>query len=82
MEDFKEAKEYILQALDIVKELKDVTQEGILKANLGLIYLREGLISQAKEICGVAWKIGKKTNNVDAIEQAEYCLNEIKNFTK
>ncbi|ALC39672.1 Ttc19 [Drosophila busckii] len=78
LENYAEAKETLLNALIIAKELKDVTQEGILQANLGLVYLREGLLKEAEKFCKLAWKIGKKENNGDAIEQAEYCLNEIK----
>jgi len=64
--------------MELAKELKDATQEGILQANLGLVYLREGLMSQAENACRLAWKLGKQHQNPDAVEQAEYCLNEIK----
>ncbi|XP_068140837.1 LOW QUALITY PROTEIN: tetratricopeptide repeat protein 19 homolog, mitochondrial [Drosophila tropicalis] len=80
LENYAEAKETLLQAMSLAKELKDVTQEGILQANLGLVYLREGLLKQAEAACKLAWKMGKKHQNSDAIEQAEYCLNEIKSF--
>ncbi|XP_023305603.2 tetratricopeptide repeat protein 19 homolog, mitochondrial [Lucilia cuprina] len=82
MEQFDEARNYILKALELVKNIKDATQEGILLANLGLIYLREGLIIEAKSVCSQAWKSGKSNNNDAAIEQAEYCLNEIKTQTE
>ncbi|CAD6997161.1 tetratricopeptide repeat protein 19 homolog, mitochondrial [Ceratitis capitata] len=82
LEEYELAKKYLTDALDLVKELKDSEQEGVLQANLGLIYLREGLVTKAKEACSLAWRIGKKSNNLEAIEQAEYCLNEIKSFSK
>ncbi|KAH8324508.1 hypothetical protein KR074_008951 [Drosophila pseudoananassae] len=78
LEKYAEARETLLLAMDLAKELKDVTQEGILQANLGLIYLREGLMKQAENACRLAWKMGKQHGNPDALEQAEYCLNEIK----
>jgi len=78
LDDFAGAKEHINHAMALVKKLKDTSQEGILYANLGLIYLREGLLKEAKESCSLAWRIGKKQQNPDAIEQAEYCLNELK----
>ncbi|XP_017097850.2 tetratricopeptide repeat protein 19 homolog, mitochondrial isoform X1 [Drosophila bipectinata] len=78
LEKYAEARETLLVAMDLAKELKDVTQEGILQANLGLIYLREGLMKQAENACRLAWKMGKQHGNPDALEQAEYCLNEIK----
>ncbi|KAH8357874.1 hypothetical protein KR200_011635 [Drosophila serrata] len=78
VEKYTEARETLLQAIELAKELKDVAQEGILQANLGLVYLREGLTQQADNACRLAWKMGKKHKNPDAIEQAEYCLDEIK----
>jgi len=78
LEKYPEARETLEQAMELAKELKDATQEGILQANLGLVYLREGLMSQAENACRLAWKLGKQHQNPDAVEQAEYCLNEIK----
>ncbi|XP_043065377.1 tetratricopeptide repeat protein 19 homolog, mitochondrial isoform X2 [Drosophila ficusphila] len=78
LEKYTEARETLLEAMELAKELKDATQEGILQANLGLVYLREGLMMQAENACRLAWKLGKQHKNPDAIEQAEYCLNEIK----
>lgn len=82
MDNFDEAKKYLLQALQSVKELKDEAQECVLYANLGLIHLREGLLEQAHKCCTYAWKVGKKQNNNEAIEQAEYCLKEISDYRK
>ncbi|XP_011200348.2 tetratricopeptide repeat protein 19 homolog, mitochondrial [Bactrocera dorsalis] len=82
LEEYELAKKYLMDALELVKELKDTAQEGVLQANLGLIYLREGLIAKAKEACSLAWRIGKNSKNLDAVEQAEYCLNEIKSFVQ
>jgi len=44
--------------------------------------LREGLLKEAENFCKLAWKTGKRHENADAIEQAEYCLNEIKSSMK
>lgn len=82
LENYAEARKNLLRAMDIAKELKDVTQEGILQANLGLVYLHEGLLQQAQDACKLAWQMGKKNKNHDALEQAEYCLNEIKSSQK
>lgn len=77
MNNFSEAKGYILEALELIKTMKESSQEAILKANLGLIYLREGLVKEAKSSCSHAWKIAKSQNDGAGLEQAEYCLNEI-----
>ncbi|SPP86213.1 tetratricopeptide repeat protein 19 homolog, mitochondrial isoform X1 [Drosophila guanche] len=78
LENYAEAKATLQQAMALAKELNDVSQEGVLMANLGLVYLREGLMEQAEKSCKLAWKMGQQHKNPDAIEQAEYCLNEIK----
>ncbi|KAH8297910.1 hypothetical protein KR018_000595 [Drosophila ironensis] len=78
LEKYAEARQTLLLAMDLAKELKDVSQEGILQANLGLVYLREGLMKEAENACRLAWKLGKQHENSDAVEQAEYCLDEIK----
>uniref|UniRef100_A0A1A9WWC8 MalT-like TPR region domain-containing protein n=1 Tax=Glossina brevipalpis TaxID=37001 RepID=A0A1A9WWC8_9MUSC len=82
MEKINEAKEFLLRALDLVKKIKDTTQEGILLANLGMIYLREGLQAQAKDSCLRALKMGTKEKDDDLVQQAEHCLNEVKNAMK
>lgn len=78
LENYVEAKETLLKALEIAKELNDAVQEGVIQANLGLVYLREGLPKEAEKFCKLAWKLGKSQKNAHAIEQAEYCLSEIK----
>lgn len=78
LEKYSEAKATLLKALEIAKGLNDAAQEGVIQANLGLVYLREGLLKEAEKFCKLAWKLGKSQKNSDAIEQAEYCLNEIK----
>lgn len=78
LEKYSEAKDTLLKALEIAKGLNDAAQEGVIQANLGLVYLREGLLKEAEKFCKLAWKLGKSQRNADAIEQAEYCLNEIK----
>lgn len=79
MNNFSEAKGYILKALELIKTIKESSEEAVLKANLGIIYLREGLINEAKLSCSSAWKVAKSQNNGPGMEQAEHCLNEIKN---
>lgn len=82
MDNFAEARKHLLTALQYVKEINDKMQESILYANLGLINLREGLVDEAMKCCSHALRTGKEQNNHDAVEQAEYCLQEIKDFEK
>lgn len=82
MENINEAKQFLLRALDLVKKIKDTTQEGILLANLGMVYLREGLQSQAKDSCSRALKMAAKEKDDDLLKQAEHCLSQVKSAMK
>lgn len=79
MQNFQEAKKYLNEALKIIKkDLRECTQEAILKANLGLIYLREGFLKDARTTCSDAWRLATAQKHKQGIEQAEYCLEQIK----
>lgn len=54
----------------------------MLKANLGLLYLKQGLLQQAKDACTFAWRFGKKMNHKDIVDQADNCLKLINEFNK
>lgn len=78
LQRLSEAVMYIVEALKIVKKTNDSQQEGILQSNLGLIYLQQGLVDEAKNLCTQAWRMGQSKNDEATVQQAEYCLNEIK----
>ncbi|XP_075154063.1 tetratricopeptide repeat domain 19 [Haematobia irritans] len=83
LEQLGEAISYIEEALKIVKKTEDGQQEGVLQSNLGLIYLQQGLVDEAKKLCTQAWRLGQSKKDESTIQQAEYCLNEIKlHFSK
>lgn len=81
LDDTKSAREYLKKALNLIKKIPEATTEGVLHANLGLVYLQDGLMEQAKSTCVYAYKLGKKMNDADSVEQASYCLDEIKRMT-
>lgn len=70
------------EALTLTKEFPDMIEAGVLRANLGLLYLHDGMLDKAKEICVSAWREGKKKNYKDTMDQASYCLDEIKKAFK
>ncbi|XP_055371167.1 tetratricopeptide repeat protein 19 homolog, mitochondrial [Condylostylus longicornis] len=77
LNDHIEAKKYLEEALELAKNLPEIVEVGVLKANLGLLYLKEGLVESAKEICSTAYRYGHKIKDKRVIEQAEYCLDQI-----
>lgn len=82
MGDINGAKEYLEEALELAGQLPEMAEFAVLKANLGLLYLKQGLLQQAKDACAFAWRLGKKMDSSQAIEQADYCLNLINEFNK
>lgn len=81
LNEYTKAREYLEKAIETAKDIPDMLEVGVLQANLGLLYLRQGLVSQAKEICALAWRMGKKNSDDDTLKQADYCLEEIKKFS-
>lgn len=82
MGDTTNAKKYLEEALTLAKDFPDMIEAGVLKANLGLLYLYDGMLDKAKEVCSLAWREGKKQNSKDTMDQASYCLDEIKKALK
>lgn len=74
------AEEILKKAIEFAKKVPEMLSAGILQANLGLVYLKKGTIEEAKNLCGLAWRMGKKSNDTDTLKQADYCLEEIKKF--
>lgn len=82
MDDTTNAKKYLEEALTLTKDLPDMIEAGVLRANLGLLYLQEGMLDKAKEMCTAAWKEGKKHNYQETLDQASFCLDEIQKAFK
>lgn len=74
------AKKFLEEALLAANELPELCEAGILQANLGLLYLQDGLVDRAREECMKAWRRGKKCDHKQTIEQAGYCLDQVKEF--
>ncbi|GAB0100839.1 Tetratricopeptide repeat protein 19 homolog, mitochondrial [Sergentomyia squamirostris] len=72
------AEDYLQQALTLAKEIPDLAEIHVFRANLGLVYLHQGLLQKATEFCTLSWRLSKKTKNDDALDQANYCLEEIR----
>lgn len=74
------AEEYLKKAIELSAEIPEMVELGVFYANLGLIYLKKGLIVQAKNFCNTAWRIGTKSKNNESLQQANYCLDQIKSI--
>ncbi|CAG9854380.1 unnamed protein product [Phyllotreta striolata] len=76
--DMTNAENYLKQAVSIGKDMQDKAYLGVVHANLGLILLEKGLLDQAKKFCKEALYLGKKHENSESINQANYCFDQIK----
>ncbi|GJQ86577.1 hypothetical protein Trydic_g7814 [Trypoxylus dichotomus] len=71
------AEDFLKQAIEIGKTMDDQSYVGAFLANLGLLYLQKGMLDVARRYCKDAWNIGKRLNNTETIEQANYCFEQI-----
>lgn len=78
LKEFVKAEKYLLQAIEIAKQLKleDISPYQV---NLGMLYIKQKLIEKAQVSCRAAWQVAKKYENKDALEGAEKCLDQVKN---
>lgn len=40
--------------------------------------MKQGLLEQSKKFCSTAWKTGHKKQDKEIMNQADYCLEQIK----
>ncbi|XP_072377122.1 tetratricopeptide repeat protein 19 homolog, mitochondrial-like isoform X2 [Diabrotica undecimpunctata] len=77
-EDMVNAEKYLKEAVSIGQQLEDKSNLGVVQANLGLVLLEKGIVDLAEKNCKEAWHLGKKHDNSESINQASYCLDQIK----
>lgn len=80
--EIQNAENCLLEAVAIGRKLEDQTHVGVVHANLGLIYLEKGVVEEAQTNCQEAWKLGKRHENTESLMQANYCIDQIKEFFK
>lgn len=72
------AEVYINEALELAKQFPDLYESGVFQANHGMLQIKQGLLEQAKRTCSAAWRLAKRSNSDDGLEQADHCLSELK----
>ncbi|CAH1183678.1 unnamed protein product [Phaedon cochleariae] len=77
-EDMVNAEKFLTEAIEIGKNLEDKSHLGVVHANLGLVLLQKGILAEAQKFCKEAWQLGKRHENIESMEQANYCLDQIK----
>lgn len=56
-------------------EMEDVAS---IHNNLGNVYIKKGLLDEAKRSCTKGWKLSKKAKNNESLNEAKLCLEEVK----
>uniref|UniRef100_A0A2M4BRW1 Putative tetratricopeptide repeat protein 19 log mitochondrial n=1 Tax=Anopheles marajoara TaxID=58244 RepID=A0A2M4BRW1_9DIPT len=82
LEDYASAERFLKEAISLAAQIPDLSEAGVYKANLGLLYLQQGLLRQASEFCTFAWRYGKQHKHEETVIQANYCLEQIKAMQK
>ncbi|XP_050077983.1 tetratricopeptide repeat protein 19 homolog, mitochondrial [Anopheles maculipalpis] len=82
LEDYASAERFLKEAISLAAQIPDLSEAGVYKANLGLLYLQQGLLRQASEFCTFAWRYGNQHKHEETVIQATYCLEQIKAMQK
>ncbi|XP_076270567.1 tetratricopeptide repeat domain 19 [Rhynchophorus ferrugineus] len=77
-EEYDKAEQFLKEALSVGQNLEDKSHLGVIHANLGLILLQRGIVKEAEKYCKQGWKIGKQYDNLESVEQSNYCLDQIR----
>ncbi|XP_031623212.1 tetratricopeptide repeat protein 19 homolog, mitochondrial [Contarinia nasturtii] len=73
-----DAEKYINEALRLASPYPEIYESGIYHANKALILLKKGLLDEAQRLCDHADKASRRINDPDGMEQAKYCMEQIK----
>lgn len=75
-----QAEVYLTEAIELSKHFPELYDSGVFQANRGLLFIKQGLLDEAKKICTFAWRSAKKSESDDGIQQADYCLKQLRNL--
>ncbi|KAI4488817.1 hypothetical protein M0802_011242 [Mischocyttarus mexicanus] len=77
MQEYDKAIEYLTTAIEIGRALPDLVHLGSVHVNLGDVYLRKGLYSEAKKACTNGRIIATKREDDESLVEANKCLADI-----
>lgn len=73
MDDHKQAVQYFEKAVRLAKKTDNDDASAFL-VNLGMARIRQGMYNEAVAACTEGWRLGKKQNNSEVIDEANACL--------
>ncbi|XP_023248347.1 tetratricopeptide repeat protein 19 homolog, mitochondrial-like [Copidosoma floridanum] len=73
-----DAVDYLTKAVVTGEKLAEMDDIASIHVNLGNVYIKKGLLDEAKKSCLKGWKLSKKTKNDESMGEAKLCLEEIK----
>jgi tetratricopeptide repeat protein 19 len=76
--DIDSALSYLTQAVAIGNKLPDMEDFGSVLINLGTVYMKKGMVREARQVYQDAWRNAKKHNNAQVLKEANSCLDELK----
>lgn len=78
--DLVQAEVYLTEAIELSKQFPELFDSGVFQANRGLLFIKQGLFDEAMKICSLAWRTAKKSESEDGVQQADYCLKQLKSL--
>lgn len=78
MGDVAAAVDFLREAINLANEFPNMVEIGVFHANLGFLYLKQGLVNEALEACKFGRRLGLRFSHTDSVELADHCINELK----
>ncbi|XP_058804758.1 tetratricopeptide repeat protein 19 homolog, mitochondrial [Phymastichus coffea] len=72
-----EAINFLSKAAEIGANLPDMEDLSSIHINLGNVYIKKGLLDEAKKCCTTGWRLSKSKKNLETLEEAKTCLDEV-----
>lgn len=79
LDRFDESIAYFNEAIELGKKV-DYEYLGAIYVNLGRVYIKKKLISEARKSCGYGWRLGNVAKIEEIQNEAADCIKEINNI--
>jgi tetratricopeptide repeat protein 19 len=77
LKEYDSALRYLKETIELAKKI-DIEDTSPYHINLGMLYLKQKLLDNAKSSCKNGWQLANKYKNTEAIQASERCLEQIK----
>ncbi|KAJ4441235.1 hypothetical protein ANN_11086 [Periplaneta americana] len=75
--DLDKAVSFLKQAIAIGNKLPDMKDFSSVLLNLGTVYMKKGMVEEAKQFYEAAWKNAKRHKNSGVLKEVSSCMDEL-----